>query len=219
MKASALGVMISALLGAGVASAQERVTLTGVTGDDWHVSVNGFLWQVPEACLMPRRLGDAESGRRLGDAEGGRKLGDAEAGRRLGDAEDGRNLGDAEEGRKLGDAEDGRNLGDAADGRKLGDAEDGRNLGDAADGRKLGDAEAGRRLGDAEDGRNLGDAEAGRRLGDLDVGPRCEHVSLDGVPNGILLYEVSPGTVELNPRNPYFLEVRPSPEGALIVLR
>lgn len=210
MKGHALGVMLSTLLGAGVASAQERVTLTGATENDWHVSVNGFLWQVPETCLMPRRLGDAESGRRLGDAEDGRNLGDAEAGRRLGDAEDGR---------KLGDAEDGRNLGDAEAGRRLGDAEDGRRLGDAADGRKLGDAEDGRKLGDAEDGRNLGDAEAGRRLGDLDIGPRCEHVSLDGVPNGILLYEVSPGTVELNPRNPYFLEVRPSPEGALIVLR
>ena len=104
-------------------------------------------------------------------------------------------------------------------GRRLGDAEDGRKLGDAADGRKLGDAEDGRRLGDAADERKLGDAEAGRRLGDLDVGPRCEHVSFDGVPNGILLYDVSPGTVELNPRNPYFSEVRPSPDGALIVLR
>lgn len=210
MKGHALGVMTLTVLAAGIVSAQDRVTLTGATENDWHVSVNGFLWQVPDSCLMPRRLGDAESGRRLGDAEEGRNLGDAEDGRRLGDAEEGRRLGDAEDGRKLGDAEDGRNLGDAADGRKLGDAEDGRRLGDAADGRKL---------GDAEDGRNLGDAEAGRRLGDLDVGPRCEHVSLDGVPNGILLYEVSPGTVELNLRNPYFLEVRPSPEGALIVLR
>jgi hypothetical protein len=209
MKGRIFGVTMM-IWAAGMASAQERPTLSGATENDWHVSVNGFLWQVPDACLMPRRLGDAESGRRLGDAEEGRNLGDAEQGRKLGDAEDGRRLGDAEDGRKLGDAEDGR---------RLGDAEDGRNLGDAADGRKLGDAEAGRMLGDAEGGRNLGDAEAGRRLGDLDVGPRCEHVSLDGVPNGILLYEVSPGTVELNPRNPYFLEVRPSPGGALIVLR
>lgn len=83
----------------------------------------------------------------------------------------------------------------------------------------LGDAEDGRKLGDAEDGRLLGDAEGGRKLGDLEVGPRCEHVSRDGVPNGIVLHEVSPGTVELNRNNPYFLEVRPSPEGALIVLR
>lgn len=210
MRFRTTGVLALCVLSSGLVLAQQHATLTGATADEWHVSVNGFRWQVPESCLMPRRLGDAESGRRLGDAEDGRSLGDAEQGRKLGDAEQGRNLGDAEDGRKLGDAEDGRRLGDAADGRKLGDAEDGRRLGDAEDGRKL---------GDAEDLRNLGDAEAGRRLGDLDVGPRCEHVSRDDVPNGILLYEVSPGTVELNPRNPYFFEVRPSPEGALIVLR
>jgi hypothetical protein len=192
MKFRASGTLALCVLSSGLVSAQQHATLTGATADEWHVSVNGFRWQVPEACLMPRRLGDAESGRRLGDAEDGRKLGDAEQGRKLGDAEDGRRLGDAEGGRKLGDAEEGR---------------------------RLGDAEAGRQLGDAEDGRKLGDAEAGRRLGDLDVGPRCEHVSRDGVPNGVLLYDVSPGTVELNPRNPYFFEVRPSPEGALILLR
>jgi hypothetical protein len=195
----------------------DRLQLLGPDAAEWHLSLDGHRWRIPEACLMGRLHGGAEDGRRFGAGEEGRRLGAAEEGRRLGADEADRRIGAAEAGRRFGAAEDGRHLGAAEEGRRLGAAEEGRRLGADEEGRRLGAAEEGRRLGAAEEGRLLGSA----------VEPlACRHFSDADTPNAVLVEGVGGRRIVLNPASRYLLEVRHLPAGAggdeddrLIVIR
>ena len=221
IRSGLLAVCIATAMGCSVsAQAAQTAPLTLTIADtDWHVSVNGYRWRIPDACLNPRKFGDDQSGRKLGEDDAGRKLGDADAGRKLGEDAGGRKLGEDAGGRKLGEDDAGRKLGEDAGGRKLGDADAGRKLGEDAGGRKLGDADAGRKLGEDAGGRKLGDADAGRKLGDDQLAISCEYISDARTPSAVYLWPVAAGTVELNRDNPNLLNLESRDAGALIYVR
>ncbi|HEX4911502.1 MAG TPA: hypothetical protein VFV64_12150 [Permianibacter sp.] len=221
MRFAVLAVALTAALGcSSLALAAQPAPLTLTIADtDWHVSVNGYRWRIPDACLNPRKFGDDQSGRKLGEDDAGRKLGEDAGGRKLGEDDAGRKLGDADAGRKLGEDAGGRKLGDADAGRKLGEDAGGRKLGEDDAGRKLGDADAGRKLGEDAGGRKLGEDDAGRKLGADQLAIRCEYLTDARTPSAVYLWPVAAGTVELNRDNPNLLNLESRGDGALIYVR
>lgn len=185
--------MAISLAAASPTFAQEQAPLTLTLSDtQWHVSINGFRWQLPAACLNPRKLGEDDAGRKLGEDVAGRRLGEDDAGRKLGEADVGRKLGEEDAGRKLGE-------------------------GDA--GRKLGEDVSGRKLGEDTSGRKLGDDVAGRRLGEEGNAPRCEYVSNNEIVSAVYIWPVVAGSVELNRQTPELQAVQTWRDGALLLLR
>ena len=218
MRLSVLAFALSVSSTMVVAAEPAPLTLT-IADTVWHVSVNGYRWRIPDACLNPRKFGEDQSGRKLGEGDAGRKLGEADAGRKLGEGDAGRKLGEADAGRKLGEGDSGRKLGEADAGRKLGEGDAGRKLGEADAGRKLGEGDAGRKLGEADAGRKLGEADAGRKLGEEQVALSCLHVNDASTPSAVYVWPVAAGTVELNRDNPNLLNLQSHRDGALIHVR
>ncbi|QGX39319.1 hypothetical protein [Permianibacter aggregans] len=212
--------MAISLAAASPTFAQEQAPLTLTLSDtQWHVSINGFRWQLPAACLNPRKLGEDDAGRKLGEDVAGRRLGEDDAGRKLGEADAGRKLGEDVAGRRLGEDDAGRKLGEADAGRKLGEEDAGRKLGEGDAGRKLGEDVSGRKLGEDTSGRKLGDDVAGRRLGEEGNAPRCEYVSNNEIVSAVYIWPVVAGSVELNRQTPELQAVQTWRDGALLLLR
>ena len=128
------------------------------------VTVDGYAYVVPAACIPRRHLGSSEVGRTLDALVQPRQSAAASQKRTLGSAEDGRQLASSDLGRQPGADESRRNLGSAEQGPSLGSDEAARNFGSSAQDRQLASAEERRSIGsDAQD----------RQLGSSQTAPSC----------------------------------------------